>query len=142
MRVMLASVGLVSLAIAGCGGKNIPDVAPVNGTVRVDGRPQSGVLVRFLPDPEKGNNSSFEAFGVTDQQGKYTLRYSFAGKEGEGAAVGWNRVVCNDSTVTLPVPGQPSRKPAFPYTYADPTTSPFQFEVKPEGSSIDLEIKK
>lgn len=70
---LLAS-SAVCLAIAGCGAQM--KVAPVTGTVTLDGQPLEQVSVLFQPDNGR------PSFGVTDKQGKYQLAYN----RGQGGA--------------------------------------------------------
>ena len=65
------------ILLVGCGGEL--KVAPVSGTVTLDGAPLEKASVFF--QPEKGRPS----FGVTDGQGHYTLNYSMSE---HGAKVG------------------------------------------------------
>ncbi len=78
------------LILPGCGDAP-PEFAEVQGIVFVNGRPRSGLLVRFLPDPEKGNDLPINAIGKTNSEGRYQLKYSYKGEEGVGAPVGWHR---------------------------------------------------
>lgn len=52
---------------AGCG-EDLPDLAPVTGTVTLDGKPISGAVVTF--DPAAGGVVSH---GVTDDSGRFEL---------------------------------------------------------------------
>jgi len=73
---------MVLLLAAGCGGDSskLPKLAPVTGTVTLDGQPLAGATVTLtstatspatgLP-PAEGAPS----FGVTDEQGRFTLKY-------------------------------------------------------------------
>jgi hypothetical protein len=69
----------------GCSGtsKGLPSLAPVSGTVTMDGEPLQKVLVTFLA--EKGIVTS----GVTDAVGRYTLLYRGIHR---GAGMGRNTV--------------------------------------------------
>ncbi|MCI0335332.1 MAG: hypothetical protein L0228_19160 [Planctomycetes bacterium] len=120
----------------------MPETTPVEGVVRVNGRPQHGLLVRFLPDPEQGNNTSFYASGTTDQQGKYVLEYDYQGVHGQGAALGWHRVLVLDTTVALPAPGKAQAPPSVSFAYASPATTPLRIEVKAGEPTIDLDVKR
>ena len=73
-----------AILISGCGGEPGPEFALVEGVVRINGKPDRGVTVRFTPDPEKGNGLPAFATGTTDEQGKYLLKYEFRGEEGTG----------------------------------------------------------
>jgi len=72
--------GLLALAslLTGCGGEM--KVAPVSGVVTLDGKPLDRASVVFKP--EAGGRPSF---GVTDEQGRFTLAYSM---DEDGAEVG------------------------------------------------------
>lgn len=132
---------LLLLVVSGCGGKPMPETAPVQGVVRLNGKPQKGLMVRFLPDPEQGNDTSFYATGITDEQGKYVMEYEYEGKQGQGAAVGWHRVIVAD-TLGYAAPGQPPKPPLISYDYASPASSPLRAEVKPGEQTIDFDVKK
>ena len=69
-------VGVVAVSAAGCGRK-IP-VAPVEGTVRLDGRPLEDVAVTFVPDHLEGTTGPHSS-GKTDASGQYQLRCEDAG---------------------------------------------------------------
>ncbi len=70
-------VGLcfASLFCIGCGGGSdyvVPELMEVSGTVTLDGEPLSNTTVIFSPQP--GTNGT-GAIGVTDSNGKYTLKH-------------------------------------------------------------------
>lgn len=70
-----AGISLVLVGIAvGCGGgaskEVIPALVPVSGKVLLDGKPDAGIAVTFVP-MDKGNPSS----GVTNAEGAYSLTY-------------------------------------------------------------------
>src|SRR5262245_55214317 len=67
------------LGLGGCGDANMK-VAPVSGMVTLDGAPLRSASVTF--QPKDGGRPSF---GVTNDQGRYTLEYSL---ETLGAQVG------------------------------------------------------
>jgi hypothetical protein len=104
---------------AGCGGRDLPDLAEVEGTVKLDGQPVSNVLVSFYPQ-EGGRPGT----GVTDDQGHYELVYV----DGEnGTKPGMNRV-----EVTMIWPdGEPSPgvKDKVPPAYQGMNSS-LSFDVK------------
>ena len=79
----------VILMAAGCGGgnPNPPKLMPVSGTVTLDGRPLSGVMVSFVPT---GSTHGSGARGHTDNAGRYELTATHGGK---GTPVGDYRVV-------------------------------------------------
>ena len=129
--------------LVSCHREQGPDFAPVEGVVRINGRPERGLWVRYSPDAEKGNGLPAFATGKTDEQGKYTLKYEYRGKEGAGAPVGWHRVSLIDSKVGLTPQGQAPKPSSVPYEYGSVSTTPLIIEVKAgELQTIDLDVKK
>src|SRR5687767_8346718 len=72
------------LLLAGCGGSR-SDLAPVRGTVKLDGQPLADALVEFIPQGEKGVVS----LGRTDSNGNYDM---MATRTAVGASRGVNKV--------------------------------------------------
>jgi hypothetical protein len=70
------------LLMAGCN-QGHDNIAPVSGTVTLDGQPAPNVMVTFVP--EGGGAAST---GVTDASGNYTLTYI----DSKGALIGKHRV--------------------------------------------------
>jgi hypothetical protein len=65
--------------------------ALVSGRVTLDGQPVARVAVMFQPVAPPGNiNPGPGSYGITDAQGRYTLR--LMGKETPGAVVGKHKV--------------------------------------------------
>jgi len=91
VRPCLLGVPLLLVGL-GCG-KDPYKVAPVSGTVTLDGRPLANTWVTFMPvgtkeSPDPGPTSS----GKTDAQGRYTLAIE-PGRP--GAVVGKHKVAIN-----------------------------------------------
>lgn len=139
-RFAIASTLFVLLLVINGCSKPMPQIAEVEGTVTIKGKPQPRLLVRFLPDPEKGNNWPVNGEGQTDEKGKFQLKYHHAGQEGLGAAVGWNRVLIEDTRLSGIAQGQPRPPQIIPTAYSSPATTPLSKEVKPGKQTIDLEI--
>jgi hypothetical protein len=96
--------------IAGCGGGDGPRLAPVEGTVTLDGQPLAGASVVF--QPEHGRPS----VGETDDAGRYKLDYT---RDKPGAMLGKHRVSIStfreadpDADDPAHRKGQPERVPA------------------------------
>jgi hypothetical protein len=139
---MAVSALLFATLVSGCREPG-PEFALVTGVVRINGKPDRGLLVRFSPDTDKGNVFPAFASGTTDEQGKYTLQYEYQGAEGEGAPVGWHRVTIIDTKVGYTPQGQTSKPSAVPYTYSNVSNTPLVVEVKAgEPQTIDLDVKK
>lgn len=77
----------LGVGLPGCGGApdDMPEVAPVRGTVTLDGKPLA--LARITFSPADGGQSSD---AVTDTQGAYQLSYK---RDVKGAKVGTHRVM-------------------------------------------------
>jgi hypothetical protein len=81
--------GVLLLAVVGCGSGG--KVAPVSGTITLNGQPAAGIAVSFEPIATEGNNvPGPSAFGVTGPDGRYTAK--IVGREMNGATTGKNRV--------------------------------------------------
>lgn len=138
---IFATVGLLILVASGCGKKPV-EFGEVSGVVRVGGQTHAGLVVRFLPDPAKGNNLPINASGRTDAQGKFTLTHVVDGKEGTGAPIGWHRVLIEDASHGPTPQGQNPPPPLVSRTYDSPVTTPLAKEVKPGSQTFDLDVTK
>src|SRR5262245_18967580 len=81
--VLVAGMG--SIVLSGCGGgpKDLPDIAPVTGTVTLDDKPLEGAVVTFQPETTRQSSA------LTDAGGKYQLSFNQTLK---GAAIGKHTV--------------------------------------------------
>jgi len=123
----MAAAVLVLVCCVGCGGRELPALAPVEGKVTLDGAPAAGVQVSFYP-----TGGGRPSTGTTDEEGAYELTY-LAGEE--GAMVGPNRV-----EVTMIWPdGEPTPgvKDKVPRAYQG-TNSTLTFDVKAEDNVYDI----
>jgi hypothetical protein len=124
------------LAAGGCGGAGKLD--SVSGKVTLDGQSLAGVVVNYIPDTKKGNNTTLGVSGFTDANGSYYLKTSTRnGHTYTGAPPGWYRV-----TVVPGVPGPGAKPVQVPSRYGSPTSSPFQIEVvdSPKAGAYDLPL--
>lgn len=114
----------------GCGRSDLPELADVEGTVKLDGQPVSNVLVSFYPQ-----GGGRPGTGVTDEQGHYELTY--VGGE-SGTKPGASRV-----EVTMIWPdGEPTPgvKDKVPTAYQGMSSS-LSFDVKAgEDNVYDIEM--
>jgi len=110
----LVAVVALSSVVLGCN-KSPYDLAPVVGTVTVDGQPLAAGSIMFAPNAREGNvNSGKPAFGRIQSDGSYSLTtYS----DGDGAIAGSHWVTifspAKNSTGTTPVSTTPSNIPRF-----------------------------
>jgi hypothetical protein len=135
---------VVLLGLAGCGGAAdfAPKLAPVSGTIKVDGKPEAGLLVTFEPQPEKSNGKSSDpvgkpSVGATNAEGKYELSY---GGGGAGAIVGKHLVRVSAAASGLGADeAAPVAKVKIPARYNE--QSGLVQEVKEGPNTFDMEIK-
>jgi hypothetical protein len=119
-------VTLVVLAggVAGCGGDtgDRPDLGQVTGTVTLDGKPLSGVIIHFKPEVGRA------ATATTDTGGHYQLEYRY---RVSGAPVGKN-------TVSFAWPMGAAGSWAIPEKYG--SGSKLVREVEPGSNAFDFEL--
>ena len=132
---LLATAALI--AIAGCwtgGPDDMPDIAPVKGTLTLDGQPVGMAHIVF--SPVDGGQSS-ETY--SDQSGNYVLTYK---RDIMGAKIGKHKVVVTtyeepETTDDLKkIGGTPER---FPEKYNKNTT--LQHDVAAGENVIDLKLE-
>ncbi len=106
---------VLALACLGCG-ESGPEIAPVEGTITLDGKPLANASVVFVP--ENGR----PAGGTTNSAGKYVLTFS----EGrEGAMPGKNKVRISTAR-------DPSETPEGEPIPAAPETIPMRYNAQTE----------
>ncbi len=92
----LLLVALAGLLLVGCGG---PSLAPVSGTVTLNGEPVDGIRVVFEPivgEADVTDQTYFTSFGITDEAGRFDMQTEVDDKLLPGAVVGVSavRLVC------------------------------------------------
>lgn len=128
----------VAVFAAGCG-DSFP-MTPVEGTVRLDGKPLAGVEVSFAPAVNAESKSPPFSRDITDENGHYTLKCD---NNKLGAAVG-SHVVTVRRPVLIRRPDEPASKakgPNVPLIYQSLNDTPLKIEVKPDQKVYDLELK-
>lgn len=112
------------LSLSGCGGRdaNLPETAPVSGTVFYQNKPVETGTILFLP--ESGERPGGSPLG---QGGEFTL--STYG-EGDGAVLGKHKVTIEayDNSLNNLVPDK----------YGNPRTTPLTLEVKAEPNEFEI----
>lgn len=128
---LFAALLIIGLTATGCGPSNtgVPPLAPVTGTVTLDGRPLPGVGVVFTA--ESGQSS----FGKTDAEGRYQLRFVRGLK---GAAIGFSRVWF-DGKSGLERPPGPNFKDPIPAKYGP--NGDLRAEVVAGRNVIDFDLE-
>lgn len=121
---------LVCALVIGCSAKptGMPDVAPVTGTVTLNGEPLAGASVIFQSE------SGHSAMGTTDSSGSYQLT---APGNQKGAVIGLNKVKINSK---LDGPPDPNWKDPIPARYN--SASELSAQVNPGKNSFDFALEK
>jgi hypothetical protein len=135
-QAIAAGIVLMLAAVAGCGGRKI---APVSGTVTLDGEPYPNAIVSFQPIGTRANiEPGRGSVGVTDEQGRFTLRYDGGGRS--GAVIGKHQVRIFTDLGTEPEPGEdaparPARKLVEPIPPEWHEFSKKEFDVPAGGTT-------
>ena len=114
---------LLMLFALGCSQGDRPELAPVTGTVTLDGKPLERAAMMFRP--EEGRASR----GITDASGHYELIYL---RDIRGARIGSHTVSIMTRTESRPVERVPAK-----YNKQSTLTR----EVKDEQNVFDFELK-
>lgn len=139
-RLALCASSVALLALVGCGGG--PQLAEVEGTLKLKGKPLDKIQVEFWPE-----GSGPRSMGTTDAQGRFTL-LTDDGKR-KGAVVGSHKIVLKDVGVLgdkfLGRAGEnvdmtKGKKPQVSDTYGDPHKSPLKKEVTAGKCVIDIDL--
>jgi len=143
------STGLLAIviAVAGCGGSKRGTV-PLDGTVKLDGRPLEGATVHFIAQ----DSGSRDALGTTDAEGLFRLS-TF--EPNDGAFPGKYKVVVRPPIEADPAPvtnspadamgaseGQTASRPSvmIPERYSDPGQTILVQNV-PASGDVVFELK-
>ena len=133
------SFAVLCFTLVGCSGSQF-EFAEVEGVVTQDGQPLPEVKITFSPDPERVTTPARASHAVTDENGRFRLKYS--GPETEfGAQVGWHFVTALDfkaeNSRDNPIPVRIAAK------YSQAAKSDLEFEVKaseaPQEINFELE---
>jgi len=135
MLKSVAGVGLLMIALmlqVGCGPSG-PDIARVQGTVTMDGKPLPNAIIMFVPVGGRPSVSE------TDANGKYVLEFSGGRK---GAIPGINRVEINTGRLAYEKDGKnyPAVKESVPVQYNRLTTLEFNVEAG-KNNTADFALK-
>lgn len=114
-----------------------PPLAPVTGTVTLDGKPLKQAIVKFVPvfEGPEGYKKGSTSFGFTGPDGKYTLIYASEGdKQVMGAIIGPHQVQIqlNDPTGAQLIPLRYSTYQSELKVDVAKGKGPIDFELKSE----------
>ena len=128
-------------ALVGCGGD--VKLAPVSGTVKLNGKPVAGVEVMFQPVAgETSNVPGPAAVGVTGDDGRYSVKV--IGEQKTGATIGKNQVMFSGRAAAedFSEDGSKRGKPAVAIPPRYSIDSKVFFEVPPGGTTTaDFDLK-
>lgn len=133
---LLTVIGVFSI---GCGGGG-PGLAPVEGTIKLDGKPLKNAEVSFEPQLEAGEEGSVST-GTTDENGHYELRYTL---HKEGALIGKHLVKIRTAATTYDEEDnevQSEEKVPAKYNANAKDNPEMTVEVESGGSTIDFDLK-
>jgi hypothetical protein len=144
MKVSRLSLLVALLVLSGCS-KGPYDTASVSGRITLNGVPVADAAVMFQPVAPEGNiNPGPGSYGITDADGRYSLK--LVGKETPGAVVGKHKVRVENYTP----PGDSSddrplkrskQATSIPLKY-NRGEAILEFEVPAKGTdSADFELK-
>jgi len=132
MRNCLLLIAGCGLALAGCGGVEVPETGNVTGTVTIDGKPAAGVRVKFSPvGPGRGSSAT------TDASGNYSLIYS---ANATGAMIGQHKATIAPAEMSVDASdsgtkGKKVEDTSIPTKYLSIAK---EVEVKAGDNKIDL----
>jgi hypothetical protein len=132
LRVLGILCACGAMTAAGCGG---PKHVPVVGKATVNGKPLSGLVISFNPDPAKGNEARVSCMGRIGANGEYTLISDDGFKVTKGARPGWYKV-------TLSAPDEESMPVNKKYTAFKTTDLTIEVVDDPQPGAYDLEFTK
>jgi hypothetical protein len=127
--------------------EDTPDLGklvPVRGTVTVNGKPLSGVVVTFLPAQWVASNGETKADGTYSLEtarrpgafpGEYKVAVSYlVSTDGKPQGLG-------PRSALVPPPAMATAKEKFPPEYSDLGRTSLKASVPPEGGTIDFDVK-
>lgn len=127
---LVAAFGLGCLTL-GCSRGEYP-VAPVSGTVTVEGKPVANVTVQFQPVGQQGGDPGPGSVGITDAEGRYRLKLIDLDRDLDGAVVGRHRARFG-TAAPASGPERPSRAPSV--LPPGQENKEVEFDVPPAGTS-------
>jgi hypothetical protein len=123
------------LVAGGCGGKRL---VSVSGRVTYQGRPVPSTLVTFQPA-----DGSRPSKGVTDDDGRFTLRYSRteAGASRGKCTAFLTYVVSNEEELHQAPPKASKELKEVIARYGDPEKSSLHYDVTKDGQVVEITLE-
>ncbi len=122
------------LTLSGCGNK--VKLVPVEGVVKIGGKPAANISVQFMPDALKGSSGPTSQ-GTTDAEGKFRLTTH----DGQNGAVpGPHTVILADLEEERAPQGRVATKASRLDSRYTTASGGLKAEVKEGGGPITLEV--
>jgi len=151
LRAGICCVAALSLALfTGCGSSLVTvKLVPVEGTLKLNGKPLANKSIMFTPD----SGSGVSAGGISDANGKFTLKATIQGATSDqnGCPPGTYKVVVFEPLIEVnmkdaPAGAEPmlvpdSKKSEIPRVYLDAATTTLKATVPEAGGTVDLDLK-
>ena len=131
---LAACLTLAMACATGC--RKEAQLVPVEGYVRIGGRPAANIAVQFLPDDLPGEPRP-TSFATTDAEGRFRL-VAQDGKE--GAVAGGHAVILADCDEDRPPQGQPVRRPPRLHGKYSTISGKLRANVAAEGGSVTIDV--
>lgn len=137
---LAAAVALITI---GCSSYQ-PLAMPVSGVVTVDGQPEPGVWVSFIPTDRDKHIEGFLGIDDTDESGRFVIK-NLDGEEtffsGE-FKVTFVRFLKQDGSLIRPgeKPSDVGAENVLPERYMTPFLTPFTVEVTRENTEFSFEL--
>ncbi|WP_145346853.1 transthyretin-like family protein [Rosistilla ulvae] len=124
------AAAVLTLALVGCSGSNLPELGSVTGVVTYEGQPVPSAIVTF--QPQEGRPS----VAMTDDEGKYELLFV---KDTPGALLGDHKVTISNESAMEGDQSPNDAMPLLPAKYNSQST--LTALVEPGSQTIDFPLQ-
>jgi hypothetical protein len=142
------AVFAIALVLVGCSPAP-PQIVPVSGTVTLDGKPLPNAEVRFIPTRD-GLDGNMVGIGVTDDDGKYTLR--LPGKTESGCCACECKITITEGPIPDDLRGNDQmaatnflknlKNRPIPKSFTRMADTPLVVTVTPEQTDYPIELSR
>ncbi len=129
-RRIVLSFSLALLLVSGCGDSR-PPLAPITGTVTIDGQPLEQGTITFLPDSGRSAHGRIEAGAIRDVT---------TWEGGDGVQLGPVQVVIQSITNPDTIEADVEHRWLIPRRYGDPQRSGLTLTITPGMPPVELEL--
>lgn len=129
-----------ALLLAGCGGGDEFNTAPVSGKVTFNGKPVTSGTIMLRPISEGDSNITGKgAAAPVQDDGSFVLTTY---EQGDGAIVGKHRVSYVPSMETKAIPAGGHGSPIVQSSFAGAKPKVPEVEIKPGDNTLNIELVK